>query len=87
MLTGDQKLTAKSIAQSCKMITSEYDVTEFDEEGNFDKIINKLEDINRKLFFQDFKKKLSILIGTDDINSILNNEELKDKVKKIKKNM
>ena len=81
MLTGDQKLTAKSIAQSCKMITSEFDVTEFDEESNEDKIRNKLEDLNRKLFFR--KNKLSLIIGTDDINTILKNEELKEMVKKI----
>lgn len=81
MLTGDQKITAKSIAKSCKMITNEFDFTEFDEKSDVEKIKIKLEDIKRKLFFMN--KKFSLLIGTDDITAILNNEELKDMVNEI----
>lgn len=79
MLTGDQKITAKSIAKSCKLISNEFDITEFDEDGNIKQITNKLEELNRKIFFR--KGKLSIIIGPDDINTILNSEKLKNMVK------
>jgi magnesium-transporting ATPase (P-type) len=78
MLTGDQKLTAESIAKSCKMIINEYEVTDFDEESDSEKIAIKLEDLNRKCFFS--KNKQALIIGTDDISIVLINSYLKDKV-------
>lgn len=79
MLTGDQKLTAKSIARSCKMITNEYEIIEIDEDSNHKKINNKLEEGLARSFF-DERKKMSLIIGTDDINMVLSNDLLKDKV-------
>lgn len=76
MLTGDQKLTAKSIGRSCKMITNEYEIIEVDEDSNSHKIRSKLNDGLTKSFFED--KKLSLIIGTDDLNCVFLNHELKD---------
>jgi len=78
MLTGDQKLTAKSIGRSCKMITNEFEVIEVDEDSNNTKIKRKLHEGLTKLFFND--RKLSLIIGTDDLNCVFMNEELKDMV-------
>lgn len=78
MLTGDQKLTAKSIGRSCKMITNQYEIIEIDEDSNSYKIKSKLNDGLTKSFFND--KKLSLIIGTDDLNCVFSNEELKDLV-------
>lgn len=81
MLTGDQKLTAKSIGRSCKMITNEYEIIEVDEDSNSYKIKSKLNDGLSKLFFNE--KKLSLIIGTDDLNCVFSNDELKEMVIKI----
>lgn len=78
MLTGDQKLTAKSIGRSCKMITNEYVIIEVDEDSNSYKIKSKLNEGLTKSFFND--KKLSLIIGTDDLNCVFLNHELKDMV-------
>lgn len=75
MLTGDQKLTAKSIGSSCKMITKEYEIIEIDEEGNHDKIQMKLSEGLSKSFFNN--KKLSLIVGTDDLNAIFNSKGIK----------
>lgn len=82
MLTGDQKLTAKSIGRSCKMITNEYEIIEVDEDSNSYKIKSKLNDGLTKSFFNE--KKLSLIIGTDDLNCVFSNHELKDMVNKFK---
>ena len=81
MLTGDQKLTAKSIARSCKMITNEYEIIEIDEDSNYDKIKFKLNEGLSKSFF--IPRKLSLIIGTDDLNIIFFHDSLKDLVKKL----
>jgi phospholipid-transporting ATPase len=78
MLTGDQKLTAKSIARSCKMITKEYEIIEVDEDSNSYQIKSKLNDGLTNLFFNN--KKLSLIIGTDDLNCVFLNLELKELV-------
>ncbi len=78
MLTGDQKLTAKSIGRSCKMITSEYEIIDIDEDSNCSKIKKKLQEGLTKLFFDS--KKISLMIGTDDLNCVFLNEELKNMV-------
>ncbi len=83
VLTGDKTDTAKSIAFSCKLISHEFLIFEFNNRANKSDIL-----INLNKFFKEITdeknsdKKFSLVVACDELNKIMNDEELKEKVKK-----
>ena len=75
MLTGDQRLTAESIAKSCKLITEEFHVYKISEAFDENKIKHELDEA---LLSNEnkFQVKQSLFIGTHTMDIILNNKSL-----------
>lgn len=81
MLTGDQKLTAESIAKSCKLITEEFHVYNVSENLDENRIQEELDEALVSCE-NKFQVKQSLFIGTHTIDIILNNKSLTQKVPK-----
>lgn len=79
MLTGDQKLTAESIARSCNLITEQYNVNVLSEDLEDNKIEEQL-DKALIIYDKKFNNKNCLVIGTVCMNTILNNKDLTRKV-------
>jgi len=81
MLTGDQKLTAESIAKSCKLITEEFHVYNISDSLDECSIQEELDEALLS-YENKLHVKQSLFIGTLTINRILLNKSLTQKVLK-----
>lgn len=82
MLTGDKMDTAKSIAYSCKLITDEHEIYEINEGISAIDIKNiLLKSLEECLKFPSVK--YSLIVGMDELNTILKTPVLLDEVIKI----
>lgn len=79
MLTGDQRLTAESIAKSCKLITEEFHVYKIDEIICENRIKEELDEALLS-YESKYNVKQSLLIGTHTMGVILNSKCLTKKV-------
>lgn len=80
VLTGDKTDTAKSIAFSCQLITHEFVIFEIKDKNksyislNLNKFLKEINDNNNS------GKKFALIITSDELNKIMKDEELKEKV-------
>jgi magnesium-transporting ATPase (P-type) len=79
VLTGDKTDTAKSIAFSCNLITHEFVLFEFKENSSSIDIKNSIKDFLNKIIVEP-KDKYGLIVSIDEINKIMNNEHLREKV-------
>ena len=85
VLTGDKTDTAKSIAFSCKLISHEFLIFEFNNKVNRADILNNLNKFLKEISDEkNSDKKFSLIVACDELNRIMSDEELKEKVKKLK---
>jgi len=70
VLTGDKVDTAKSIAFSCKLLTHDFYLLEFEEHSSYEKIKTNLEEFHRKIDFGDVHKKFGLVIASEELTLI-----------------
>ena len=70
VLTGDKVDTAKSIAFSCKLLSHEFEILEFEEQSSYEEIKSILEDFHRKIDFGDVLKKFGLVIASEELTLI-----------------
>jgi magnesium-transporting ATPase (P-type) len=75
MLTGDKMDTAKSIAYSCRLITHEFDVFEMKEGTKYEEISENLKIPLNRIALDPYNK-YALIIGTEEITKIMNNQLL-----------
>jgi phospholipid-transporting ATPase len=81
MLTGDKMDTAKSIANSCKLITYEYEVFELIEGSTMQQIRETLVQSLERLTEGNNVTKHSLIVGMDELDIILRFPNLLDLVR------
>jgi len=79
MITGDQKLTAESIAMSCKLITEEFHVNRLSDDIDELRIQDELDEAI-SFYENKCQVKQSLIIGSNSINIVLNSRSLTQKV-------
>ena len=70
VLTGDKVDTAKSIGFSCKLLSHEFDLLEFNEQSSYDEIKVNINDFLNKIKFGDKHKKFGLIISSEELTLI-----------------
>ena len=80
VLTGDKVDTAKSIAFSCKLLTFDFEIFEFEEQSSYEKIKRNLDEFHRKIDFGEVNKKYGLIISSEEL-TLVTKSDLIERVK------